>query len=205
MLSLRRGVIKVLRLWRKIIMVSTPILLLPLLFVSDSVKFRCAYVVAVIAVYWIVEPIPIGATSLIPVVLLPMLGVLSTEKTCLLYMNEMIVTFLGTLIMAIAIEESCLHQRIALGALCLLGTGVKMLVFGLMAISMFLSMWINNIAITAMMMPVVDSLSQELLSYRKDDHAEERDTELDKLNQRHAQAPTTGFKEKLRDLLLLHA
>lgn len=43
--------------------------------------------VAVIAVYWIVEPIPIGATSLIPVVLLPMLGVLSTEKTCLLYMN----------------------------------------------------------------------------------------------------------------------
>ncbi|EEC20014.1 solute carrier, putative [Ixodes scapularis] len=93
----------------------------------------------------------------------------------------MIVTFLGTLIMAIAIEESCLHQRIALGALCLLGTGVKMLVFGLMAISMFLSMWINNIAITAMMMPVVDSLSQELLSYRKDDHAEERDTELDSL------------------------
>uniref|UniRef100_A0A090XE51 Putative solute carrier n=1 Tax=Ixodes ricinus TaxID=34613 RepID=A0A090XE51_IXORI len=50
-----------------------------------------------------------------------------------------------------------------------------------MAISMFLSMWINNIAITAMMMPVVDSLSQELLSSHKDDHAEERDTELDSL------------------------
>ncbi|XP_042146955.1 solute carrier family 13 member 5 [Ixodes scapularis] len=173
-------------------MVSTPILLLPLLFVSDSVKFRCAYVVAVIAVYWIVEPIPIGATSLIPVVLLPMLGVLSTEKTCLLYMNEMIVTFLGTLIMAIAIEESCLHQRIALGALCLLGTGVKMLVFGLMAISMFLSMWINNIAITAMMMPVVDSLSQELLSYCKDDHDEERDTELDSLTGVTPEDPEKG-------------
>ncbi|CAN7987338.1 unnamed protein product [Ixodes hexagonus] len=141
-------------------------------------RFRCAYVVAVIAVYWIVEPIPLGATSLIPVVLFPMLGVLSTEKTCLLYMNEMIVTFLGTLIMAIAIEESCLHQRVALGALCLLGTGVKMLVFGLMAISMFLSMWINNVAITAMMMPVVDSLSHELLSCQKDDHAKEGGAEL---------------------------
>ncbi|CAN7942777.1 unnamed protein product [Ixodes hexagonus] len=90
----------------------------------------------------------------------------------------MIVTFLGTLIMAIAIEESCLHQRVALGALCLLGTGVKMLVFGLMAISMFLSMWINNVAITAMMMPVVDSLSQELLGCRKDDHAKEGGAEL---------------------------
>ncbi|CAN7988721.1 unnamed protein product, partial [Ixodes pacificus] len=52
------------------------------------------------------------------------------------------------------------------------------LVFGLMAISMFLSMWINNVAITAMMMPVVDSLSKELLCRNTDDDIDQADNEL---------------------------
>nr|XP_037271734.1 sodium-dependent high-affinity dicarboxylate transporter 3-like [Rhipicephalus microplus] len=78
-------------------------------------------------------------------------------------MNDTNIMFVGTLIMAIAIEHSHLHERIALKTLCLLGTGINTLVFGLMFISMFLSIWINNVAITAMMMPVVDSLLQELL------------------------------------------
>lgn len=148
-------------------MVAIPILLLPLLFCEDFLKSRCSYVVGIVGLYWTVEPIPLGATSLIPIVLFPVLGVLTTERTCQLYMNETNIMFVGTLIMAIAIEHSQLHQRIALKTLCLLGTGLKMLVFGLMFISMFLSIWINNVAITAMMMPVVDSLSKELLQDRK--------------------------------------
>uniref|UniRef100_A0A6M2D9Q7 Putative na+/dicarboxylate na+/tricarboxylate and phosphate transporter n=1 Tax=Rhipicephalus microplus TaxID=6941 RepID=A0A6M2D9Q7_RHIMP len=113
-------------LWRQILMVLIPIVLLPLLFFEDVQKARCAYVVSIVGLYWIVEPIPLGATSLIPIVLYPMLGVLTTEKTCQLYMNDINLMFLGTLIMAVAIEHSHLHQRIALKTLCLLGTGIKM-------------------------------------------------------------------------------
>lgn len=148
-------------------MVLIPIVLFPLLFFEDVQKARCAYVVSIVGLYWIVEPIPLGATSLIPIVLYPMLGVLTTEKTCQLYMNDINLMFLGTLIMAVAIEHSHLHQRIALKTLCLLGTGIKMLAFGLMFISMFLSIWINNVAITAMMMPVTNSLAHELLQERR--------------------------------------
>ncbi|XP_037515631.1 solute carrier family 13 member 3 [Rhipicephalus sanguineus] len=159
--------LQALALWRQILMVLIPIILLPLLFFEDVQKARCAYVVSIVGLYWIVEPIPLGATSLIPIVLYPMLGVLTTERTCQLYMNDINLMFLGTLIMAVAIEHSHLHQRIALKTLCLLGTGIKMLVFGLMFISMFLSIWINNVAITAMMMPVVNSLAHELLQERR--------------------------------------
>ncbi|KAH6944472.1 hypothetical protein HPB50_003346 [Hyalomma asiaticum] len=159
--------LQALALWRQILMVLIPIILLPLLFFEDAQKARCAYVVSIVGLYWIVEPIPLGATSLIPVVLYPMLGVLTTERTCQLYMNDINLMFLGTLVMAVAIEHSHLHQRIALKTLCLLGTGIKMLVFGLMFISMFLSIWINNVAITAMMMPVVNSLAHELLQERR--------------------------------------
>ncbi|KAH7983305.1 hypothetical protein HPB52_010735 [Rhipicephalus sanguineus] len=96
---------------------------------------------------------------LIPIILLPLLFFEDVQDINLM--------FLGTLIMAVAIEHSHLHQRIALKTLCLLGTGIKMLVFGLMFISMFLSIWINNVAITAMMMPVVNSLAHELLQERR--------------------------------------
>ncbi|XP_075745075.1 Na(+)/citrate cotransporter isoform X2 [Rhipicephalus microplus] len=163
MMNWRKSLLPAVRLWRRILMVAIPLLLLPLLYMEDHVKSRCAYVVAVVGLYWIVEPIPLGATSLIPIVLFPTLGVLTTERTCQLYMNDTNIMFVGTLIMAIAIEHSHLHERIALKTLCLLGTGINTLVFGLMFISMFLSIWINNVAITAMMMPVVDSLLQELL------------------------------------------
>lgn len=159
--------LQALALWRQILMVLIPLILLPLLFFEDAQKARCAYVVSIVGLYWIVEPIPLGATSLIPIVLYPMLGVLTTERTCQLYMNDINLMFLGTLVMAVAIEHSHLHQRIALKTLCLLGTGIKMLAFGLMFISMFLSIWINNVAITAMMMPVVNSLAYELLQERR--------------------------------------
>ncbi|XP_037512784.1 solute carrier family 13 member 5 [Rhipicephalus sanguineus] len=167
MASAKKAVARALKLWRQILMVLVPLVLLPMIFLEDAQKARCAYVVAVVGLYWIIEPIPLGATSLIPIVLFPMLGVLTTEQTCVLYMNETNIMFVGTLIMAIAIEHSHLHQRIALKTLCLLGTGIKMLVFGIMFISMFLSIWINNVAITAMMMPVINSLSHELLQERR--------------------------------------
>ncbi|KAL1428328.1 hypothetical protein MTO96_002716 [Rhipicephalus appendiculatus] len=167
MANAKKAAAGALKLWRQITMVLVPIVLLPLIFLEDAQKARCAYVVAVVGLYWIIEPIPLGATSLIPIVLFPMLGVLTTEQTCVLYMNETNIMFVGTLIMAIAIEHSHLHQRIALKTLCLLGTGIKMLVFGIMFISMFLSIWINNVAITAMMMPVINSLSHELLQERR--------------------------------------
>ncbi|XP_064461382.1 Na(+)/citrate cotransporter-like isoform X3 [Ornithodoros turicata] len=167
MYSWRSGAIAVLRLWRRVLMVTVPLMLLPFLLSSDSNESKCAYVVFVIGLYWIAEPIPLGATSLLPIVLLPLLGVLSTERTCDLYMNETNIMFVGTLIVAIAIEHSHLHERMALKTLCLLGTGIKRLVLGLMLISMFLAIWINNVAITAMMMPVVDSLSKELFESDK--------------------------------------
>nr|XP_054934439.1 protein I'm not dead yet-like [Dermacentor andersoni] len=172
------GLLPLLRHWKRVLMVAIPILLLPLLSLEDQMKSHCAYVVGVVGLYWIVEPIPLGATSLIPIVLLPMLGVLTTERTCQLYINDTNIMFVGTLIMAIAIEHSNLHQRIALKTLCLLGTGLKTLVFGVMFISMFLSIWINNVAIAAMMMPVVDSLLQGLLQEgRNDPHKQDEDAE----------------------------
>ena len=42
---------------------------------------RMAAVAALMAVWWISEAIPLAATSLVPIVLFPLLGILSENKT----------------------------------------------------------------------------------------------------------------------------
>ena len=41
-------------------------------------EMRCAYVVVIMAVYWVTEALPLEVTSLIPMVGFPLLGIMST-------------------------------------------------------------------------------------------------------------------------------
>jgi sodium-dependent dicarboxylate transporter 2/3/5 len=66
------------------------------------------------------------------------------------------------LIMAAAVEHVDLHRRIALNAMRLVGTSPRMLILGFMLPTAFLSMWISNTATTAMMIPIMEAVLQEL-------------------------------------------
>lgn len=58
-------------------------------------------------------------------------------------LQETVMIFLGSLVAAAAVEESNLHQRIALKVLLLFGTSPQWLLLGFMTNTMFLSMWIR--------------------------------------------------------------
>ena len=58
---------------------------------------RCAYVVLIMAAFWMTEAIPLAVTSLIPVFLFPILGVLGTSKVCMVYLKETNMMFIGTI------------------------------------------------------------------------------------------------------------
>ena len=70
-------------------------------------------------------------------------------------MSNVNMLLVGGFMLAIAIEQSNLHRRIALGALKLVGSNPRSLMFGFMFVSWFLSMCIANTSTTALMIPIV--------------------------------------------------
>ncbi|CAL1678918.1 unnamed protein product [Lasius platythorax] len=148
--------------WRIIFAVCWPLFWLPLVVIYDYPEVRCAYIVLIVAGYWVTECLPIGITSLIPVVLFPLFGILSSQETCACYMNDTIMVFIGGLVFAIATEHCNLHLRIALIVMRTLGCSHAKLLGGLCTVTTFVSMWIANAAATAMMVPIVFAVLREL-------------------------------------------
>ena len=64
--------------------------------------------------------------------------------------------------MAVAVEESGLHKRIALIALNTIGASDRLLLLGFMIPTAFCSMWISNTATTAMMIPIIEAVLSEI-------------------------------------------
>lgn len=114
-----------------------------------------AAITALCAIWWIFEPIPIPATSLIPIAALPVLGVLTPAQVGESYGSPLVLLLLGGFILSTAMEKSGAHRRVALTMVNLFGgSSSRRLVFGFMAASAVLSMWISNTATTLMLLPV---------------------------------------------------
>ena len=106
------------------------------------------------AVWWTTEAIPLAATSLLPIVLMPMVTDLDVAGSTAPYASPIVFLFLGGFLIAIAMEKWNLHRRIALWTLRRVGTSPKQIVLGLMLATGFLSMWVSNTATTLMMLPI---------------------------------------------------
>ena len=119
-------------------------------------------VAILMAIWWITEAIPIGITSLLPIVLFPIMGVLDGKTVSNAYINYIIFLFLGGFLLALALEKWELHKRIALKILSILGGSPLKILAGFMLASSFLSMWISNTATTMLMLPIAFSVYQSL-------------------------------------------
>uniref|UniRef100_A0A1I8IFM9 CitMHS domain-containing protein n=1 Tax=Macrostomum lignano TaxID=282301 RepID=A0A1I8IFM9_9PLAT len=126
---------------------------------------RVAYMLLIMAVYWVTESLPIGVTALIPVVLAPAFKIIPSKVLCPAYFSDSNMLFIGGLMLAISVEFWNLHRRMALLVLQLVGVQPRWLLLGFMLPTWFMSMWISNTATAAMMLPIVDAVLQELMVY----------------------------------------
>ncbi len=114
------------------------------------------------ACWWVLESIPIPATSLIPLAILPLFGVLDKTQVASAYGSPLVLLLLGGFILSTAMERSGAHRRIALNLVNLFGAhnNGRRAVFGFMFTAALLSMWISNTATTLMLLPVALAVLQ---------------------------------------------
>jgi sodium-dependent dicarboxylate transporter 2/3/5 len=125
----------------------------------DIAAWRTAGVVAVMAVLWMTEAIPIPATALLPLVLFPVLGVAPVQDAAAPYANPVIYLFLGGFILALGLQRWRLHERVAYWIVGRTGSRASRVLAGFMAATAFISMWMNNSATTVMMLPMAVSVA----------------------------------------------
>jgi sodium-dependent dicarboxylate transporter 2/3/5 len=107
-----------------------------------------------IAVWWVTEAIPIPATSLLPIVLFPLTGVVDAAGATAPYADPVVFLLLGGFLLALGIERWNLHRRIALTVVSFVGMQSDRLLLGFMLATAFLSMWISNSATAMLMVPI---------------------------------------------------
>ncbi len=141
-----------------------------------------AAVAALMAVFWMTEAIPIPATSLIPIFLYPLLGVMPGTQVTLSYANHLIYLYMGGFLIAVTMEKWNLHRRIALQTIRIIGITPDRIVLGFMVATGFLSMWISNTAAAMMMVTIAMAVVSQVIREVQADDSLTVDTSVGQFN-----------------------
>ncbi|MFQ5685535.1 MAG: SLC13 family permease [Candidatus Scalindua sp.] len=127
---------------------------------DDGKKALAIFVLCVI--FWISHVLPLMITSLLAIILFPLMGVLPADKTYSLFGNQAVFFILGAFILASSVTRTGLSNRMALIFLTWFGHSPKILLLGVIALSAFFSFWMPEHAVAAMMFPIVVAISSSL-------------------------------------------
>ncbi|KAK3514172.1 hypothetical protein QTP70_005103 [Hemibagrus guttatus] len=145
-----------------VIAILTPFLILPLPLTVNTSEAKCGFVLILMAVYWCSECLPLAITALLPVIFFPMMRIMTAEDVCGQYFSDSSMLGVGGLMVAISVEKWNLHKRLAISVILVVGVRPALLMLGFMSITAFVSMWISNIASTAIMLPIMNSMLEYL-------------------------------------------
>ncbi|MGC3872377.1 SLC13 family permease [Halomonas sp. GXIMD04776] len=130
------------------------VLLIPAPSGMSGPAWACVGLALLMATWWATEAIPIPATALLPLVLVPALGIGELEAAAPSYANPIVFLFLGGFLLGIGMQRWDLHRRIALKVLQVVGSQPRRQIAGFMIATGFLSMWVSNTATSIMMLPI---------------------------------------------------
>ena len=120
----------------------------------SSEGWSVAAIVSLMAIWWATEAIPVAVTALLPLALFPLIGIVSFKEAAIPYANPNIYLFLGGFMLALAIERSGLHKRMALHMIIAAGSSGPKLIAGFMTIAALISMFVMNTSTTLMLLPI---------------------------------------------------
>jgi len=153
---------------KKVVLWFAPLLslILAVILLQSGMKSSVAIVAGVTilcAIWWIFEPVPIPITSMLPLAIFPMTGVLTSTQVAAAYGHPLILLLLGGFVLSQSMSYSGAHRRIALMMVNLFGgTSPRRLIMGFMAAAALLSMWISNTATVLMLLPIALATTEKV-------------------------------------------
>lgn len=117
-----------------------------------------AAITVLMATWWMTEAMPITATAFLPFILAPLLGIMSPEEIAGEYYSPVLFLLLGGAFIALAIERTGLHRRVALAIVSRGGSSPRALLFAVMTATALLSMLVSNTASALIMLPIALSV-----------------------------------------------
>ncbi|TKR63509.1 hypothetical protein L596_027327 [Steinernema carpocapsae] len=154
-----------------------PLALSPILFLGTK-DTACIFCIALFTLYWLTEVVPLAITSLLPLLLFPVLGIIPAKELAQQYMKDTSMMLLITLIAAIAVEECQLHRRIALNVLVRTGGRFHWTLLAYAFVTCFVSLWLSDSATTALMLPIAVA-ALEAMDVREEDQLHTKNTDTD--------------------------
>lgn len=130
------------------------LLLLPAPAGMSPQAWRTAALVLLMAVWWMSEALPLTVTALLPFLVLPLMGVMTSGEVAGAYFSPILFLVLGGAFIALAIERTGLHRRLALAILSRAGSSAGSLLLAFMVATALISMIVSNTATTLIMMPI---------------------------------------------------
>ena len=110
---------------------------------------------------WTNDGLPLGVVSLLPIIVFPSFGLLSTSATTSNYANPIIYLFLGGFLLAIATEKIDLHKVIASKILTLFPSTPRGIILSLSFTSGILSSILSNTTTALLLIPIASFLTSE--------------------------------------------
>ena len=111
-------------------------------------------IVVLMATWWMTQALPLTATALIPFLAFPLFGIMDANAAAASYYSPILFLVLGGAIIALAIERTGLHRRLALAIVARGGGSPAAMLLAFMTATAILSLIVSNTATTLIMMPI---------------------------------------------------
>jgi len=112
--------------------------------------------------FWVTGVIPLQITSMLAIILLPLLNIMPSAEAFALFGNQAVFFILGAFILSAAMIDSGLSTRLACKALNLFSGSPARLRDAILFVGAFASFWMSEHAVAAMLFPIVLNIVRAL-------------------------------------------
>ncbi len=131
-------------------------------YLFEPIQARLLGVVAFLVVLWTNEGLPLGAVSLLPLILFPLFGIVDLKAVAPSYSKSIIFLFLGGFLLAIAMQKTKLTEVLAARLIAFFPKSATGVIYAIVITAAALSAFLSNTTVTIMLLPIALYLTDNI-------------------------------------------